>query len=79
MSRTANSIHEFALATFNVAARWWHPAFVENTTANAADAEAYLGTLALEGATDSGVALHEAAKPVWLDGSKPASWEAIRN
>ena len=77
LEQNRDSIHEFALATFNVAARWWHPAFVENTTANAADAEAYLGTLALEGATDLGVALHEAAKPVWLDGSKPASWDTF--
>ena len=52
---------------FSVDAHWYKPGLVTNTPDHVAELLAFAGTLALEGATDLGAALGEAAHPAWLE------------
>ena len=51
---------------FNVETFWWQEKFVANTPENVEALMSYADGLALEGATDLGRALKEAASPGWL-------------
>src|SRR5208283_3843173 len=64
-----DSIKEFAVLFFNVETFWWQEKFVANTPENVDALMSYADGLALEGATDLGRALKEAASPAWLKGS----------
>lgn len=55
----------FAVLFFNVETFWWQEKFVDNTPGNVAALMKFADGLALEGATDLGTALLEAAKPRW--------------
>ena len=59
---------------FNVETFWWQEKYVENTPENVDALLSYADNLALEGATDLGRALQEAAAPKWEDtnGDRPA-------
>ncbi len=73
-----DAIRRFAVLTFNVEAHWWQEEFVDNTPENVQKLLDYANTLALEGATDLGRALREAASPGWLaaeDESEP--WDVF--
>lgn len=67
----------FAVLFFNVETRWYQPAFLDNTPENVAALLAYARTLSLEGATDLGAAMGEAAHPRWLAAGAPASWDVF--
>ena len=60
-----DSIKEFAVLFFNVETFWWQEKFVANTPDNVDALVNYADGLALEGATDLGRALKEAASPSW--------------
>lgn len=72
-----SSLKRFAVLFFNVEARWWRPRFVENTEENVAALLGDAGSLALEGATDLGSALGEAAQPAWLGDGAPTTWDTF--
>lgn len=58
-------LKRFNVLFFSVDASWWRPGFVDNTPENVAEVLADAGRRALEGATDLGAALGEAARPHW--------------
>ncbi len=66
LSANRDEIREFAVLAFHVEAFWWREGFSENSPENERSAGEFLDTLALEGATDLGSALREAARPRWL-------------
>ena len=66
LENNRDSIHEFAVLFFNVETFWWQEKFVANTPENVDALLNYADGLALEGATDLGRALKEAASPAWL-------------
>ncbi len=65
LDNNRDSIHEFAVLFFNVETFWWQEKFVANTPENVDALLTYADGLALEGATDLGRALSEAASPAW--------------
>jgi hypothetical protein len=65
LERNRDSLKEFAVLCFNVEAFWWQDKFVLNTAENAEALAKFAETLALEGASDLGLALAEAAAPAW--------------
>ncbi len=65
LENNRDSIKEFAVLFFNVETFWWQEKFVANTPENVEALLAYADGLALEGATDLGHALKEAAAPAW--------------
>ena len=66
LENNRDSIREFAVVFFNVETFWWQEKFVANTPENVEALLSYADGLALEGATDLGRALKEAASPAWL-------------
>ena len=68
LENNRDSIQEFAVVFFNVETFWWQEKFVANTPENVEALLNYADGLALEGATDLGRALKEAASPAWLQG-----------
>ena len=66
LENNRDSIREFAVVFFNVETFWWQEKFVANTPENVDALMNYADGLALEGATDLGRALKEAASPAWL-------------
>ncbi len=68
LENNRDSIREFAVVFFNVETFWWQEKFVANTPENVDALMNYADGLALEGATDLGRALKEAASPAWLKG-----------
>jgi hypothetical protein len=56
---------QIAVLFFNVEARWYRPAFIDNTPENIDALIAHAESLSLEGATDLGAALAQAASPPW--------------
>ena len=66
LDNNRDSIQEFAVVFFNVETFWWQEKFVANTPENVDALLDYADGLALEGATDLGRALKEAAAPSWL-------------
>ena len=76
LENNRDSIQEFAVVFFNVETFWWQEKFVANTPENVDALMNYADGLALEGATDLGRALKEAAAPAWL---KKAGWAGTRS
>jgi hypothetical protein len=66
LERNRDTLKSFNVLFFSVDAHWYKPGFIENTPANVEALLAFANTLALEGATDLGAALGEAARPAWL-------------
>jgi hypothetical protein len=74
LENNRDSIKEFSVLFFNVETFWWQEKFVDNTPENVEALMAFADGLALEGATDLGRALREAAAPKWqkrADSSPP--------
>ena len=65
LENNRDSIKEFAVVFFNIETFWWQEKFVANTPENVDALMNYADGLALEGATDLGRALKEAASPGW--------------
>jgi hypothetical protein len=65
LEKNRNQIKEFTVLFFNVENFWWQEKFVANTPENVDALLSYADGLALEGATDLGRALQEAAGPKW--------------
>ncbi len=65
LERNRDSLKEFAVLCFNVEAFWWQDKFVPNTPENVEALAKFADTLVLEGASDLGLALAEAASPAW--------------
>ncbi len=66
LANNRDRIERFAVVFFNVETFWWQEKFVANTPENVERLMNYADGLALEGATDLGRALNEAAAPAWL-------------
>ena len=66
LDNNRDSIREFAVVFFNIETFWWQEKFVANTPENVNALMGYADGLALEGATDLGRAIKEAASPAWL-------------
>ena len=72
LENNRDQIKEFAVLFFNVETFWWQEKYVPNTPENVEAVLNYADNLALEGATDLGRALQEAAAPRWRTaGSEP--------
>ena len=67
LENNRDSIREFAVLFFNVETFWWQEKFVANTPENVDALMNYADGLALEGATDLGRALKEAASPAVVE------------
>jgi hypothetical protein len=67
LDKNRDTLKRFDVLFFGVDAYWYKPAFVENTPENVDALLGFANGLALEGATDLGAALVEAARPKWLD------------
>ncbi len=65
LENNRDSIKEFAVVFFNVETFWWQEKFVANTPENVDALMNYADGLAVEGATDLGRVLKEAASPAW--------------
>ena len=70
LENNRDQIEQFAVLFFNVETFWWQEKFVANTPENVEALMNYADGLALEGATDLGRALAEAAAPAWLQRSR---------
>ena len=66
LDRNHDTLRSFAVLFFNVETFWWREAWSPNTPENVATMLSAAHALALEGATDLGAALREAARPRWL-------------
>jgi hypothetical protein len=66
LENNRDQIKQFAVLFFNVETFWWQEKWVDNTPENVDALMQYADSLALEGATDLGRALAEAAAPKWL-------------
>jgi tetratricopeptide (TPR) repeat protein len=66
LEKNRDSLKHFNVLFFSVDAHWYKPGFIDNTPQNVDALLAFANTLALEGATDLGAALGEAAHPAWL-------------
>ena len=65
LTNNRDQIKQFAVLFFNVETFWWQEKYVDNTPENVEAVLNYADNLALEGATDLGRALTEAAAPKW--------------
>ncbi len=72
-----DTLHEFAVLFFDVSPRWWRPSFSANTADAAAELRRFAEGLSLEGATDLGAALAEAARPTWLGLYDGPAWDCF--
>jgi hypothetical protein len=75
LDKNRGSLKKFAVLFFNVESSWWKEGMTDNTPENAAALLSYANTLSLEGATDLGAALAEAAKPTWAGAGAGAATE----
>ena len=66
LENNRDQIDQFAVLFFNVETFWWQKKYVKNTPQNVKALLKYADGLALEGATNLGRALGEAAAPAWL-------------
>jgi hypothetical protein len=66
LENNRDRIKQFAVLFFNVETFWWQEKYVANTPENVEALMQYADGLTLEGATDLGRALNEAAAPAWL-------------
>lgn len=65
LEKNRGALDKFAVLCFNIESFWWKDGFVDNTPENVDALMEFADTLALEGATDLGQALREAAHPTW--------------
>ncbi|MHC4916214.1 MAG: DUF2135 domain-containing protein [Planctomycetota bacterium] len=70
LDRNRDSLREFAVLCFDVSPRWWREKWSTNSPETVTELLAHAEGLALEGATDLGAALREAAAPAWIGGAK---------
>ncbi|OIP31722.1 MAG: hypothetical protein AUK47_22025 [Deltaproteobacteria bacterium CG2_30_63_29] len=79
LTENRDTLGSFNVLFFNVETHWWKSDFVVNDAASVAELKAYAQGLALEGATDLGAALREAAKPRWSVGDPSTSerWDVF--
>jgi tetratricopeptide (TPR) repeat protein len=76
LENNRGELAQFSVLFFNVETFWWHEAFQPNTPESVAALLEYAETLAVEGATDVGTALAEAARPAWLkQATDPSAWD----
>ncbi len=75
LENNRGQLDEFAVLFFDVSPRWWRPSFSSNTPSAIQDLRLYAEGLALEGASDLGTALAEAAQPSWAGGERGAAWD----
>ncbi|MCP5022178.1 MAG: hypothetical protein GY930_10410 [bacterium] len=75
LENNRGQLDEFAVLFFDVTPRWWRPSFSSNTPSAIADLRLYAEGLALEGASDLGSALAEAAHPSWASNDRGAAWD----
>jgi len=73
LERNRPQIEQFAVLWFNIESRWWRDGFVPNTPENVGALMKSADGLTLDGATDLGQALAEAASPGWLGKQQPAA------
>ncbi len=66
-------LKSFAVLFFNIESFWWKEGFTENTPEAVDALLAFANRLSLEGATDLGSALKEAARPSWQKDGAPAA------
>jgi hypothetical protein len=69
LDKNRGSLKRFAVMFFSVDTQWYQPHFIDNTPANVDALLVYANMLALEGATDLGAALAEAAHPAFAQDS----------
>ena len=77
LEENRGTLKEFAVLFFSVDTQWWKTELVANTPENVSALMAYANELALEGATDLGAALGEAARPSWLSQEKKVLFDAF--
>jgi von Willebrand factor type A domain len=65
LDRNRGTMNAYAVLFFGIDTHWWKPGFVNNTPESVNELMTYASGLALEGATDLGVALEEATTPRW--------------
>ncbi len=75
LANNRGQLDEFAVLFFDVTPRWWRPSLSKNTPAAVAELRRYAEALALEGASDLGSALAEAASPKWAGNSGGSAWD----
>jgi tetratricopeptide (TPR) repeat protein len=73
LDQNRDSLRRFNVLFFGVDAHWYADRYVENTPESVDALLTFAQTLALEGATDLGAALAEAARPAWLTGAAGAA------
>lgn len=71
LTQNRDIIKRFAIMSFNVENKWYKEYYMKNNYFNIDAAMEYINTLALEGATDLGVALKEGSNPSWLKKNAP--------
>ena len=71
LDENRGTLNKFAVLFFNIETHWWQEQFVNNTPDNVAALMAFVDELSLEGATDVGAALSEAAAPAWSSNPAP--------
>ena len=72
LTKNTDVIRNFSVLCFNIETFWWEKFYTRNNYYNVTQFLEYANTLALEGATDIGVALSEASNPSWLKPEKNA-------
>ncbi len=77
LENNRGTLKRFAVLFFDVAPRWYKPAFIDNTKENADALVATMDKALLEGATDLGAALRESAQPGWLAEEKSMHWDTF--
>ncbi len=78
LDNNRGSIERFAVLFYNVETSWFREEFVDNTPENLEALIEHAGQRALEGATDTRAALHEASHPRWLaEGEGPEAWDVF--
>lgn len=75
LENNRDNLQDFAVLFFDVTPRWWRPSLMSNTSSTVAELRRYAEGLALEGASDLGSALTEAAAPSWIDIGDGADWD----
>ncbi|REJ67944.1 MAG: hypothetical protein DWQ31_09830 [Planctomycetota bacterium] len=65
LTENRDAMNRFGVLFFNIETHWWQDGLAENTPENVAALMDYARTLSLEGATDLGAAVREAARPSW--------------
>jgi hypothetical protein len=70
LANNRGQIDQFAVLFFNIETFWWQHQFMPNTAENVETLMQYADGLVLEGASDLGSALTEAASPAWAKPDK---------